>query len=249
MNLSDHLVSQFAKVTKDTGSKNERTLYGTVVEKDGRVYVRFDGSDILTPVLTTVETLNGERVIVMIKNHTAIITGNITSPAARHADIQLIDDNTAAAARVATDYIEKTDGGIAFGDLTNEGVSEVRINADFLRFYIKNVAVFKPYYASGDTIDVDWTGTGFVSDSSSKVYFSISLAKPVIGNPSVTVTSSNDLQIRQNGLNETHSSPIYSATLSCDGGIINVVATLSSTNNVINDAPCGIMASIKVAFS
>ena len=256
MDLSDRLLSQFAKVTNDRSGKSERTLYGTVVEQDGNVYVRLDGSDILTPVYTTVDTLNGERVIVTLKNHTAIIIGNITSPAARSEDVQQIDDNTAAAAKTATDYIRTDKNGVIFGDHTNDTNTDVWIDGKSLRFYIKSiVAVYKPYYEKGDSIDVEWTGSGFVSDSSGKVYFSIPLAKPVIGGPGVIVTSSNGLKIRQNG-SYTHGSsssayakPTYSATLSCDGGIVNVVATLSSTADAVNEAPCGLTASLQIAFS
>lgn len=256
MNLPSSLLSQFAKVTNDKRGKSERTLYGTVVEKDGGTYVKLDGSDILTPVYTTVDTLNGERVMVTLKNHTAIIIGNMTSPAARSEDVQHIDDNTAAAAKTATDFIRRDENGVVFGDHENDTKTDVWIDAEALHFYIKSVVdIYKPYYELGDFVDVEWTGSGFVSESSTDVYFSIPLAKPVIGNPGVLVTSSNGLKICQNG-SYTHASseseyalPTYSATLSCDGGIVNVVATLSSTVNVISKAPCGVMASLKIAFS
>ena len=256
MNLSSRLVSQFAKVTNDRSDKSERILYGTVVERDGNTYVKLDGSDVLTPVYTTVNTLNGERVMVTLKNHTAIITGNITSPAARTDDVQLIDDNTAEAAKKATDYIRRTENEVILGDHTNDTNTDVWLEAKTLRFYIRSVVeLYKPYYEVGDVVDVEWTGSGFVSDSRYNVYFSIPLAKPVIGNPVVTVTSTNGMQIRQNG-SYTHGSsaseyaqPTYSATLSCDGGIVNVIATLSSTVNAVDEAPCGITASLKIAFS
>lgn len=84
MNLSSELISQFVKATKDDKEvKNESTVYGTTVEYDGSMYVQLDGSEILTPISTTADTKAGERVMVMIKNHTATITGNISSPAAR----------------------------------------------------------------------------------------------------------------------------------------------------------------------
>ena len=90
MNLSSDLISQFVKATKnDTKSKNETTLFGTVVY-DGRTYVKIDGSDLLTPVSTTTDVQDGERVTVMIKNHSATITGNISSPAARTDDVKEI---------------------------------------------------------------------------------------------------------------------------------------------------------------
>lgn len=84
MNLSTDLISQFVKITNDAPEKkHETTCYGTVVESDGVKYVRLDGSDIITPVNTTVDMRNGERVTVLLKNHTATVTGNLSSPAIR----------------------------------------------------------------------------------------------------------------------------------------------------------------------
>lgn len=89
MSLSNELISQFVKATNDTKKKTntESTVYGTIVEYEGTRYVRIDGSDRLTPVTTTADTVPGERVTVMVKNHSATVTGNISSPAARVDDI------------------------------------------------------------------------------------------------------------------------------------------------------------------
>lgn len=251
MNLPSELISQFVKVTRNKKEKNERTVYGTIVEKDGKTYVKLDGSDELTPARTTVDMLNGERVIVMIKNHTAIVTGNITSPAARTDDVASINRNWEAASKTATDHILKTEDSVIFGDFTSEDEDvdvDVNVQAKTFRYYIKSVnEVFKPYYEYGDTIEVDWRGTGYVSDSGIKVNFSIPLAKPVIGNPNVAIIPVRNLEIRQNGVLSTHSQPIYSATLTCDGGMINVIATISSIADT--DHPCGIAAGISIAFS
>ena len=93
MKLTDELLSQFAKVTKDDKTdKKETIVYGTVVVQNGTKYVRLDGSDLLTPISATADSIDGERVIVMIKNHEATITGNITSPAARVKDVQTVVD-------------------------------------------------------------------------------------------------------------------------------------------------------------
>lgn len=92
MNLSSELISQFVKATKDDKEvKNESTVYGTTVEYNGDMYVQLDGSEILTPISTTADTKAGERVMVMIKNHTATITGNISSPAARTGTVTELD--------------------------------------------------------------------------------------------------------------------------------------------------------------
>ena len=249
MNIPNELVSQFAKVTRTKKEKTDRSFYGTIVEKDGKTYVQLDGSNVLTPAFTTVDMRDGERVMVMIKNHTAIVTGNITSPAARTDDVKVFNDNIVKASKTATDYIRKEDELVVFEDTASEEATDLRIDAKSLHFYIKSItALYKPYYEFGDSIELEWYGSGFVSDSSSKVYFSIPLAKPVIGNPSVTVTSVNGLTIRQNGSVSSHTQPTYSATLTCDGGIINVIATLSS-NAALNDAPCGVTASVTIVFS
>ena len=250
VNIPNDLIAQFAKVTRNKKEKIERTVYGTYVEKDGKHYVRLDGSNELTPAKTTVDMFDGERVIVMIKNHAAIVTGNISSPAARTADVAAINRNWDDAAKTATDYILVDEDGVVFGDFTNEDEegSDAYIYAKSFRYYIKSAdEVFKPYYERGDTIEVEWAGVGYVSNFGAEVHFSIPLAKPVIGDPGVMVMTVDGLEIRQNGVLSTHPQPVYSATLTCDGGMINVVATISST--IDTDYPCGISANISIAFS
>lgn len=89
MSLSSDLISEFVKVTKDDEKpKSETVVYGTTVVYEGSTYVKLDGSDLLTPVSTTSTTKNGERVTVMIKDHTATITGNMSSPSARSGDVE-----------------------------------------------------------------------------------------------------------------------------------------------------------------
>ena len=89
MSLSSELISQFVKITNDKPKeKKETTVYGEVVEYNGKNYVRLDGSDLLTPMSTTVDANPGERVAVLIKNHTATVTGNISSPSARTDDVK-----------------------------------------------------------------------------------------------------------------------------------------------------------------
>lgn len=91
MPLSTDLISQFVKVTKSEPKESkESTAYGTTVEYNGSTYVKLDGSDLLTPIVTTADVKSGERVTVMIKDHTATVTGNISSPAARTGDVKAL---------------------------------------------------------------------------------------------------------------------------------------------------------------
>lgn len=111
MGLSSDLVSQFVQITQGEKENKETTVYGTIVESNGGKYVRLDGSDLLTPISLAADAINGERVTVMIKNHTAIVTGNISSPAARTDDVNEIRDTVSSfeiilADKVSVDRLE-----------------------------------------------------------------------------------------------------------------------------------------------
>ena len=81
MSLSNELISQFVKATKEEKRDDAgTTVYGTI-RYDGKTYVQLDGSDVYTPVETTADTADGNRVTVLIKDHTAIVTGNLSTPA------------------------------------------------------------------------------------------------------------------------------------------------------------------------
>ena len=94
MNLNSILVSEFAKITNDNSEtiNNGTTLYGTYRTQGGRSYVQIDGSDVLTPSVTTSEARNGDRVTVLIKNHRAIITGNLTDPSASTTTVEEVKE-------------------------------------------------------------------------------------------------------------------------------------------------------------
>ena len=98
MPLSSELVSQFAKLASNKPKEEkESTVYGTTVIQNGNKYVKLDGSELLTPASFTTNIANGERVTVLIKNHMAIVTGNITSPAARSSEVEEVGDKADAA--------------------------------------------------------------------------------------------------------------------------------------------------------
>lgn len=111
MVLSDKLISKFAKMVKPETKKKETTVYGTIVQQDGGYFIRIDGSDLLTPISATVDVMPGERVTALIKNHTVIVNGNITSPAARTGAVsdlgnrtQTLEKNISASAMINLIY-------------------------------------------------------------------------------------------------------------------------------------------------
>lgn len=85
MALSTDLISQFVKVTNDNNkTSKETTVKGTVAE-NGK-FVILDGSTTMTPVSTTAGVRTGDRVTVLIKDHSAVITGNLSSPSYQVTD-------------------------------------------------------------------------------------------------------------------------------------------------------------------
>ena len=153
MGLSSDLISQFVKATKeeDTSSK-ETTVYGTTVEYNGYTYVKLDGSDLLTPVSTTADTKPGERVTVMIKDHTATVTGNISSPSARTDDVkeigsQITEFEIVMAYRVSTEeleaidaYIENLRGKVAdFENVSTDDLDAVNAEIENLKSKFANI--------------------------------------------------------------------------------------------------------------
>ena len=126
MALSHELISQFAKIVKDDKKQSsESTVYGTVVtDGNGNKYVKLDGSDQLTPLTdserpsadsTTASANEGERVSVLIKNHTATVTGNVSSPSVRSDDFKNLDDQVTDIKKfdiVITERVQANEGYI-----------------------------------------------------------------------------------------------------------------------------------------
>lgn len=88
MELSKVIIDDFAKVTNDDRHISQNTtLYGTIKVNDDKNYVQLDGSDLLTPCSSSVNVKDGERVMVVVGEHEAVVTGNMSSPAARLGDV------------------------------------------------------------------------------------------------------------------------------------------------------------------
>lgn len=92
MALSKDVMSQFAKAMVLKQESKEATLNATYKKIDGKEYVQLDGSDILTPVTSSVVAETDDRVKVIIKDHAATVIGNITSPSARNKDLNTLKD-------------------------------------------------------------------------------------------------------------------------------------------------------------
>lgn len=141
MALSDDLISQFVKVTKDkTKDKGETIVYGTIqksVAPNGLNYVKIDGSDLLTPISSTTVISANDRVTVMLKNHSAVVTGNLSSPAARSSDTVDILSFNIMNARIDTLETTKLSAADIEGKYANIDFSNIS-KATMAAFYMNS---------------------------------------------------------------------------------------------------------------
>lgn len=114
MELSKELIKSFAKITNDKSSeKKDSFVYGTARKSGTNLYVKFDGSDIYTPVSSVVDVENENRVMVMIKNHQATITSNITSPAVNNTNFSDFKGSTVQELNLSKANIVELSGNLA----------------------------------------------------------------------------------------------------------------------------------------
>lgn len=142
MALSSDLLSQFAKSTKEkTSDKKESIVYGTVKSplNNGVAYVHLDGApaDEVTPVSSAVNLKNDDRVIVMIKNHHAVVTANTTGISAQNKDVE---------GKVDKEDLKGYDNELlSIRNLISERVTTEELNAvvaDIEKIYAEKVVVY-----------------------------------------------------------------------------------------------------------
>ncbi len=153
MSLSKDLISQFVKATKDaTTVKKESTVYGTVVKYNEKTYVKIDGSDLLTPAETLSSVEEGERVSIMIKDHTATITGNYTAPSASSIKVDGMDADLKANTANIKNLIAKN------AEIENLVASKATI--EDLRAANAEIDTLKSNYAEIETLVADKASIG-----------------------------------------------------------------------------------------
>lgn len=168
MSIPVDLISDFAKATKtDKKTKSESTVYGTTVEYNGQMYVRLDGSELLTPVTTTTNMAPNERVTVLIKNHSATVTGNITSPSATGGEVtnlgSRVDDlddkvsefHSIVAGSVTTEQLDAEKARIDDLEADNVTIKEklTAAEADIDTLEADNVIIKEKLFATEATIE------------------------------------------------------------------------------------------------
>lgn len=110
-------------------------------------------------------------------------------------------------------------------------------------------------YRPGDSFSTLYNGAGYVTNSSTSVWFTIPIAKPCSAVSNVKITNDNGLIIRQGGkylygsssTTWVKPSSYYARVLE---NAIRIDATFDNKTNVVsNNDACGVEASIRVTFS
>lgn len=118
MGIDRNILSEFIKVTNDKKETKQAQLYGTVVTKGNSKCVKIDGSEIITPVRSTTDIKDDERVMVTIKDHMATITGNMSNPSVGNDRVELAEGK-----------IDRFDHLFA-GNITAENIAANSITSD-----------------------------------------------------------------------------------------------------------------------
>lgn len=173
MQLQDDLLKSFADAVnpEDTGESSDTTLYAEVTRIDGDVvYVKFDGSEIETPATSMVQVGVKDRVFASIKDHSVVITGNISFP---------------SLTRVGDVYITLRDDGLVVGKLDkNNNPTDVYVLITSRDYKIvnklgKTLAVFGEItqigLAAGRHINLTAAGVELLNGNTSLAKFSDSL--------------------------------------------------------------------------
>lgn len=110
MGLSNDLILKFVKETNDDApSKKETIVFGNVtkVQNGKPTMVKIDGAEDSTPVSSTVKAEVGNRVVITIKNHNAIISGNLGSPSVIQENVDGIEKQASNASEAASSASQK----------------------------------------------------------------------------------------------------------------------------------------------
>ena len=130
MGIDRSILSEFIKVTNDKNESKQVQLYGTVVTKGNSKCVKIDGSKIITPVRSTTDIKDDERVMVTIKDHMATITGNMSNPSVGNDRVELAEGKIDRFDHLFAGNI--TAENIAAGSITSDKILAGSITTDKL---------------------------------------------------------------------------------------------------------------------
>ena len=155
--------------------------------------------------------------------------------------------------------LQNANGNLVLGyDNYSEKNGLTNIYSYDMNFGVSNIPTpgsYRPYRRKGDTFTLTLRTAGYVTNSGKDVSFWIPMSEPIIGSPTVTMSSINGFILRQ-GSKYTHGSSAtiyvtptsYEATATMLNGIY-VKAVFSDATDVINNDAIGIYWNGSVTFT
>lgn len=242
---------------------NDKSIFGTDTDPDGTEY------SALIPVSASGNTSLGFGLYKASKGNTHIYGHKVqfyTNEGIYFNGNEVYMDNQRRIYGIATDETKKNvfqaqnennNTVIGYGNWDNKQ-GGTHIYGHDLLFGVSNIAspgTYRPYLRQGMSVSLSLRTAGFVTNAMTEVHFTVPLSRPIIGSPTVTVTSGSGFTLRQ-GTKYTHGSSAtatitptkYTAALDMDMGVL-VVATFSDTTNATNNDTVGIYWNGTITFS
>ena len=166
MNLQTELIKEFAEVVHDVSGNKQRLsdniVYGTLSKEGAHNYVKIDGSDLLTPVVVAASADSGDRVGVIIKNHTAIAGFNFSSPSVNTRTMEnLVSTVNGKFDRIDATYITAEKANLTFA--TIQSLEAVDGKFDNLDTKFLTVESAKLQYATVEKLNATDAKVGSIS--------------------------------------------------------------------------------------
>ena len=167
MDLSRNIIKRYVQVASpEKITSNSETVYGTVVNEGEKLFVKIDGSNILTPVSSTIDIKADDRVLVLVKNHEATVIGSPSSPTARLEELDKLGTEVTEFKAVATSDLIAINANIKnlntdygnFKTATADNFTAVNASIGDL-----NVAVFDAETGKVKFADIDFANIGEAS--------------------------------------------------------------------------------------
>jgi hypothetical protein len=148
--------------------------------------------------------------------------------------------------------------GLGYG-LYEAGIGSTQLWGNSIRFWVKEAgsANYKPYFSKGDTIQVVGSVAGCIIAEVTRVEFQLQLSKPIIGNPTITVSTAGGFVIRESGKylygcsNNGYTTDIskYVVVTRDDSGLLIQVYFNNSTNVSAINRPVSVGYNLNITFS
>lgn len=265
-NVSKSSAYEAAKEAYNKAQQVTDTLNGLTKIQDGEVLIEGDKvylsaafvKSIFAQDITATGTITGAQLIGAILSGNAIDIQAVIDATSIGLKTELVDNSyclvlsTAAGTTKSNITLSRGSLKLVGQSLLSLDTQELAVNANSIQFAVAEGS-YCPYYKAGDKLSGKWKGGGYVTTAKKEVVFTVPLAKPIVGNPTITVAAS--LIIRQ-ASKYTHgsasSTKVTPKSYEVERGIgdaICITCVMSDLTNAVNNDACAVSADLTITFS